>query len=238
MVVRYSVTQPLTTARAQFFSGLKDTSPLLVGAAPFGIIYGVLAIAVGIPQVMAQAISLIVFAGSAQFVATQLIGAGASGLVIILTTFIVNLRHALYSASIAPYVRELPRTWKWVLSYLLTDEAYAIAIAHYRDNAGEPNRHWYFLGAGIALWGTWQASTAVGIFLGTEIPHEWSLDFTLALTFIALLVPVLRNRTDVIAALVGGFVAVAAFGLPYKLGLILAALCGIGAGLLAWRLRK
>ncbi len=238
MAVRDSVTQPLTTARAQFFSGLKDTSPLLVGAAPFGIIYGVLAIAVGIPAVMAQAISLIVFAGSAQFVATQLIGAGASGLVIILTTFIVNLRHALYSASIAPYVRELPRTWKWVLSYLLTDEAFAVAIAHYRDNAGEPNRHWYFLGAGIALWGTWQASTAVGIFLGTEIPHEWSLDFTLALTFIALLVPVLRNRADVIAALVGGFVAVAAFGLPYKLGLILAALCGIGAGLLAWRLRK
>lgn len=187
---------------------------------------------------MAQAISLIVFAGSAQFIAAQLIGAGASGLVIVFTTFIVNLRHALYSASMAPHLRDLPRSWKWVLSYLLTDEAFAVAITHYRDNAGEPNRHWYFLGAGIALWATWQASTAVGIFLGTEIPHDWSLDFTLALSFIALLVPVLRTRADIVAALVGGIVAVAGFGLPYKLGLIVAAFCGIGAGMLAWRLAK
>lgn len=228
----------MSTVRAQFLSGLKDTSPLLIGAAPFGIIYGVLATGAGIPVVMAQAISLIVFAGSAQFIAAQLIGAGASGLVIVLTTFIVNLRHALYSASMAPYVKDLPRAWKWVLSYLLTDEAFAVAISHYRDNAGEPNRHWYFLGAGLALWTTWQASTAVGIFLGTEIPHEWSLDFTLALSFIALLVPVLRTRADVVAALVGGIVALTAFGLPYKLGLILAAFCGIGAGILTWRLRK
>ncbi len=228
----------MTSPRAAFIAGLKDTVPLLIGAAPFGIIYGVIATGVGIPVVMAQAISLIVFAGSAQFIAAQLLGAGASGLVIVLTTFIVNLRHALYSASMAPHLRELPRAWKWMLSYLLTDEAFAVAITHYRDNAGEPNRHWYFLGSGIALWATWQASTAVGIFLGTEIPHEWSLDFTLALTFVALLVPVLRTRADVVAALVGGLVAVVAFGLPYKLGLIVAAFCGIGAGILAWRLAK
>ena len=228
----------MTSARAHFLAGLKDTFPLLIGAAPFGIIYGVLAISAGIPVVMAQAISLIVFAGSAQFIAAQLIGAGASGLVIVLTTFTVNLRHALYSASIAPHVKDLPQRWKWALSYLLTDEAYAVAIAHYRHNAGEPNRHWYFFGAGLALWGTWQASTAAGIFLGTAVPHEWSLDFTLALSFIALLVPVLRTRADLVAALVGGVVAVAAFGLPYKLGLILAAFCGISAGLLAWRLRQ
>ena len=218
----------MVTPRAAFMAGLKNTLPLLIGAAPFGIIYGVLAISAGIPVVMAQAISLIVFAGSAQFIAAQLIGAGASGLVIILTTFIVR----------APHVKDLPRRWKWALSYLLTDEAYAVAIAHYRDNAGEPNRHWYFLGAGMALWATWQASTAAGIFLGTEIPHEWSLDFTLALSFIALLVPVLRARADLVAAVVGGVVAVAAFGMPYKLGLILAAFCGIGAGMLAWRLRQ
>ena len=228
----------MNSTRALFLAGVKGTIPLLVGAAPFGIIYGVIATGAGIPVLMAQAISLLVFAGSAQFIAAQLIGAGASGLVIVLTAFIVNLRHALYSASIAPYVKDLPPRWKWALSYLLTDEAYAVAITHYRDNAGQTNRHWYFLGAGVALWATWQASTAVGIFLGTEIPHEWSLDFTLALSFIALLVPVLRTRADLVAALVGGAVAVAAFGLPYKLGLILAAFCGIGAGMLAWRLGK
>lgn len=221
-----------------FFAGLKSVAPMLIGAAPFGIIYGVVAIGAGVPIVLAQAISLLVFAGSAQFIAAQLIGAGASGLVIVITTFIVNLRHALYSASLAPYLKELPRGWKWLLSYLLTDEAYAAVIAHYRDNAGVPNKHWYFLGAGLGLWGCWQASTAVGIFLGTEMPPEWSLDFTLALTFIALVVPGLKTRADLAAALVGGVVAVAAYGLPYKLGLILAAFCGISAGLMVWRLQK
>ncbi len=225
----------MSSAGAQFFAGLKATGPILIGAAPFGVIYGVLAIGAGIPVILAQAISLIIFAGSAQFVAAQLIGAGASGLVIVLTTVVINLRHALYSASIAGHVRELPRGWKWLLAYLLTDEAYAVAITHYRSHAGEPDRHWYFLGSGLALWGTWQVSTAVGIFLGTGIPPEWSLDFTLALTFIALLVPALGTRADVVAAVVGGAVAVAAFGLPYKLGLVLAALCGIAAGMLASR---
>jgi 4-azaleucine resistance transporter AzlC len=228
----------MSSARTQFFAGLKATGPILIGAAPFGVIYGVLAVGAGIPVVLAQAISLIVFAGSAQFVAAQLIGAGASGLVIVFTTVVINLRHALYSASIAGHVRDLPRAWKWLLAYLLTDEAYAVAITHYRSNAGEPDRHWYFLGAGVALWVTWQASTAVGLFLGTGIPPEWSLDFTLALTFIALLIPALGTRADVVAALVGGSVAVAAFGLPYKLGLMLAAVCGIAAGMLTWRLRR
>jgi len=212
----------LNSARASFLDGLKAVAPMMVGAAPFGVIYGVLAIGAGLPVVLAQGVSLVIFAGSAQFIAAQLIGAGASGLVIVATTFIVNLRHALYSASL----------------YLLTDEAYAAAIAHYRDNAGKANKHWYFLGAGLGLWSCWQASTAVGIFLGSEVPHEWSLDFTLALTFIALVVPALKTRADLAAALVGGAIAVAAYGLPYKLGLILAALCGIATGLYVSRLQQ
>ncbi|MBC8006791.1 MAG: AzlC family ABC transporter permease [Prolixibacteraceae bacterium] len=211
---------------------------MLIGAFPFGVIYGVVAIGAGVPIVLAQAISLIIFAGSAQFIAAQLIGVGASGTVIVMTTFIVNLRHALYSASLAPYLNELPRCWRWLLSYLLTDEAYAAAIAHYRDNAVVANKHWYFLGAGLGLWACWQASTAVGIFLGTEVPSELSLDFTLSLTFIALVVPGLKTRADLVAALVGGIVAVGAYGLPYKLGLILAAFCGIAAGLFVSRLRR
>lgn len=223
------------TARSQLLAGVRDVTPMLIGAAPFGIIYGVLAIEAGIPVLAAQLMSVIVFAGSAQFVATQLIGTGASALVIVLTVLIVNLRHALYSASIAPHTRDLPRTWKWLLAYLLTDEAYAVAISHYRDHAGKPHAHWYFLGAGAALWSTWQAATAIGIFLGTGIPAGWSLDFTLALTFIAIVVPGLKTRADLAAALVGGMVALAAWGLPYKLGLIIAALAGITAGVVIAR---
>lgn len=225
----------LPTARSQFLAGVRDVTPMLIGAAPFGIIYGVLAVEAGMPALTAQFMSLIVFAGSAQFVAAQLIGTAASGLVIVLTVFVVNLRHALYSASIAPHTRELPRVWKWLLAYLLTDEAYAVAINHYRENSGKPHARWYFLGAGAGLWATWQAATAIGIFLGAGIPAGWSLDFALALTFIAIVVPGLKNKADVAAALVGGTVALLAWGLPYKLGLTIAAFAGIAAGLVVAR---
>jgi len=221
--------------RSAFLAGLGGVTPLLIAVAPFGLIYGVLAVEAGVPAVAAQLMSVVVFAGSAQFIAAQLIGGAASGFVIVLTVFIVNLRHALYSASIAPYTRDLSGGWKWLLSYLLTDEAYAVAINHYRNSTAGPRRHWYFLGAGFGLWATWQASTAVGIFVGSEIPPGWSLDFALALTFIAIVVPGLKSKADLAAALVGGMVALLAWGLPYRLGLIVAAFAGIAAGLIVAR---
>ncbi len=196
---------------------------------PFGMIYGALAVGAGLPSAAAQAMSSVVFAGSAQFIATQLIAANAPSPVLLLTTFIVNFRHMLYSASVAPYLRHLPARWKWLLAYLLTDEAYAVGITHYRQGSG-PQGHWFFLGAGLALWSVWQVSTAAGIFLGAQVPPGWSLDFTLALTFIALLVPTLDDRPALAAALSAGLVALAGAGWPYKLGLIAAALTGIAVG--------
>ena len=222
--------------RSEFISGVKAELPITLGVIPFGMIYGVLALGAGLPASAAQAMSSIVFAGSAQFVAAQLFGSGTPGLVIVLTAFVVNLRHMLYSASVAPYLKHLNSRWKGLLAYLLTDEAYAVVITRYNRDAAypvaPPNRHWYFLGAGLTLWSTWQASTAVGILLGAQIPPGWALDFTLALTFIALVVPALDGRPSVAAALAAGMVAVLAAGLPYKLGLMLAAIIGIAAGLL------
>ncbi len=221
--------------RSEFFSGGKAELPIMLGVIPFGMIYGVVAMGAGLPASVAQAMSSIVFAGSAQFVAAQLFGMGTPGLVIVLTAFVVNLRHMLYSASVAPYVKHLDAKWKCLLAYLLTDEAYAVVITRYnRDQAypaTPPNRQWYFLGAGLTLWSTWQASTAVGILLGTQIPSSWALDFALALTFIALVVPALNDRPSVAAALAAGVVAVMTAGLPYKLGLMLAAIIGIVIGL-------
>jgi 4-azaleucine resistance transporter AzlC len=227
-----------SSARAEFTAGIKAELPIQLGVIPFGMIYGVLALSAGMPAGAAQAMSVIVFAGSAQFVSTQLIQAGAPAVVIILTVAVVNLRHALYSASVAPYLKPLSPLWKGLLAYLLTDEAYAVTITHYQGSRGEAGlKHWYFLGAGLALWSTWQASTAAGIFLGAVVPESWSLDFTLALTFIALVVPGLQDRPSVLAALSAGVVAVLAFALPFKLGLMAAALVGIGAGLWSeWRL--
>lgn len=207
--------------------------PLLLGVAPFGMIYGVLARQAGIPQTAAHAMSFLVFAGSSQFIAAQMLAQAVPALLLVLTIFLVNLRHALYSASIAPYVRHLPAAWKAGLAYLLTDEAYAVAILHYEKEGSAGSQHFYFLGGGLTLWLTWQLSTAAGILLGAVIPAGWSLDFALPLTFIALVVPALKDRAGLIAALVGGFTALAVFALPYRLGILVAALVGIAAGLLA-----
>ncbi len=115
---------------AAFLLGVRALLPMLLGVAPFGVIYGVVALQSGIPPLAAVLMSSLVFAGSAQFLLAQLIGAGAPALLSIGAVGLINLRHALYSASIAAVLHTLPRRWKVLLAYLLTDEAYAAAIPH------------------------------------------------------------------------------------------------------------
>jgi 4-azaleucine resistance transporter AzlC len=220
------------TRKQEFWSGVRDEAPILIGVIPFGLLFGALAINARLSSLAAQAMSSIIFAGSAQLIAAQLVGTGTSGLVIVMVVFVVNLRHALYSASVAPHVSRLNTGWKLLLAYLLTDEAYAVTIMHYSREGDSETRHWYFLGAGLMLWSSWQISTAAGIFIGAQIPAGWPLGFVLPLTFIALVVPALRDRAGVAAALVAGVVGLLASGLPYKTGLMLAALIGILTGLL------
>jgi len=221
--------------RREFLAGVKAELPILLGVSPFGMIYGVLALSAGLPATLAFAMSSVVFAGSAQFVAAQLIGTGAPGMVILVTTFIVNLRHVLYSASVAPCLKHLNTRWKCLLAYFLTDEVYAVAITRVAQSGasrfGSPLLRWYFLGAGLAQWSAWQASTAVGIALGAQIPPGWALDFAIALTFIALMIPTLTDRPTAAAALSAGIVAVLTAAWPYKLGLVVAAVIGILVGL-------
>ena len=216
--------------KKQFWAGVRAEFPLLIGVFPFGMIYGALALNAGLDKFASQMMSSIVFAGSSQFVTTQLVHEAAPGFVIVLTIAVVNLRHMLYSASLAPYLSALSTRWKLLLSYLLTDEAYAPTIIKYEREGVTSFSHWFLFGAGLALWSTWQASTALGIFLGTAIPESWSLDFALPLTFIAMVVPVLKGRPYIAASLSAGIVALVAYSLPFKLGLILAALVGISVG--------
>jgi 4-azaleucine resistance transporter AzlC len=194
------------------------------------MIYGVLALSAGLAPFPAQMMSSIVFAGSAQFITAQLVRDAVPGLVIVLTIAVVNMRHMLYSASVAPYVRDLPMRWKVLLSYLLTDEAYAVTILNYEEGDSNPSGHWFFLGAGLTLWTSWQISTAIGILLGATLPESWPLDFALPITFIAIIIPALKDRPAIAAAMTAGLVALVAFDLPYKLGLMLAGLLGIAVG--------
>lgn len=217
--------------KIEFLRGIRDELPILIGVVPFGLIFGALAIHSGLPTGPAQSTSWIIFAGSAQFIAVQLIGSGVSIAVILLVVFVVNLRHALYSASIAPHLAHLRPAWKFLLAYLLTDEAYAVAITYYQKNGTAPNRHWYFLGTGLTLWSAWQISTAAGIMIGGQVGQSWTLGFALPLTFIGLVVPGLKDRAAVVAAVSAGLIGLLAINLPYKTGLLLAAMAGILVGM-------
>ncbi len=241
-----------STRRAEFLAGCRDEAPLQLGVVPFGMLYGIGALAAGMPAWLAQLASAVVFAGAAQLVIVQMLTAAAGALPIGLTASLLNLRHVLYSASVADYVRHLPRRWRLLLAYLLTDEAYAVAILRYQTSststaddgatattAGMPDlRHWYFLGCGFTLWATWQLSTAAGLVFGATIPAEWDIDFAVPLTFIALLTLLLRERAGQAAALVAALGALAFATLPYKLGLVAAILLGLLAGVWAARFAR
>ncbi|MCL6415566.1 AzlC family ABC transporter permease [Aestuariirhabdus sp. Z084] len=220
-------------------SGARDTIPLIVGAIPFGIIFGTLAVTNGLSPWTAMAMSLFVFAGSSQFIAVGLLAIGSSPAVVILTTFVVNLRHLLYAASLVPYVRHLSQRWRILLAFGLTDESYAVVANRYFNQQARDRNHWYFLGSTLAMWSNWQLCTLLGISLGALIPDmsSWGLDFAMSVTFIGLVIPYVRNWPMMAAVLVSGTIAVAAHPLPHNLGLILAALCGVVAGVLCERFK-
>lgn len=224
----------------EFLAGCRDEAPLQLGVIPFGMLYGIGALAVGMPVWLAQLASMLVFAGAAQLVIVQMLGAAAGALPTVLTAVLLNLRHMLYSASVAEHMRHLPRRWRVLLAYLLTDEAYAVAILRYARPAGPgPDlRHWYFLGCGLTLWGCWQLSTALGIAFGARIPPEWDIDFAVPLTFIALLTLLVKERAGQAAALVAALAVLVLAALPYRLGLVLAIVLGLLAGAAAARRGK
>ncbi len=208
---------------------------MMVGAAPFGVIFGTLAIGSGIPAWATLALSAVVFAGSSQFVAVSLIGGGAALPVIWLTTLVVNLRHALYSATLLPYARHLPARWRWPLAFWLTDETFAVVENQLRHHTGERDGAHYWLGSSLAMYLNWQLWTVAGILVGQSVPGlaTLGLDFAMVATFAAIVAPQLRDRPVLLAALVAGTVALLARDLPYKLGLMLAAAAGVAAGVVA-----
>lgn len=234
-----TVWTPSTTAQAsrmaEFWAGFRMTIPLIVGAIPFGIIFGALAVTRGLTPNAASAMSAFVFAGSAQFIAAGLVASGASTALIVLTTFVVNLRHALYSASLAPHMKHLPHRWLLPLGFWLTDESYAVVINRYNQPDASPYKHWFFFGSALPMYVNWQLCTYIGIRAGQSIhdPQRWGLDFAMAVTFLGMLVPSLRSRPILICVLVAGVSSILFYELPNKLGLIVAALVAVGAGILA-----
>jgi 4-azaleucine resistance transporter AzlC len=227
--------QKTLTRQQEFVNGIKGTIPMMIGAAPFGIIFGVIGIDNGLSPFGVMGLSLFVFAGSAQFVAAGLVGQGVGILFIILTTFILNLRHALYAASLAPYMRHLSQKWLLPLAFWLTDETYAVVIQRYPQEDNSLYKHWYHFGSSLAMYINWQLCTLVGIIAGTQLQglSELGLDFAMVVTFLGIVVPMLVSRPMLLCAVVAGVVSVLTFEMPNKIGLMLAAVAGIVAGVIA-----
>jgi len=229
---------PQATQRQRFIEGSKAVSPILLGAIPFGLVIGVSVAATPINNWVGWATSIIVFAGAAQVAVIELIGADALAAVAIATPLIINLRHAMYSAAMAPHFAKLSRTDRLWMPYLLTDQAFVISASRYEPDSDPTTIKWFYLGAAVTMWLPWQIATVVGILIGAEVPPEWSLDFAIALVFLGLLAPAVNTRPAAVAAVVGGGVAVLALDLPNGTGIIVASLAGVAAGTFAdWRLK-
>jgi 4-azaleucine resistance transporter AzlC len=224
----------LLPIHSELLAGFRDTIPLIVGAIPFGLIFGTLAGGSGLSPAGAMAMSAFVFAGSAQFIALGLLAAGTGWPLIVLTTFVVNLRHLLYAASLRPYVNHLSQFWRIPLAFWLTDETFAVVINRYNQPDPMTHKHWYYLASAVAMYLNWQLCTWLGLTFGRLIPDvaTWGLDFAMPVTFIGMIIPYLKNRPMWAAVILAGVTALLAQPLPHKLGLMVATLAGISGGLL------
>lgn len=213
--------------------GVRDAVPLAVPTVPFGLVFGVAVADSGIAPALAWSTSSLIFAGAAQLTVVTLVGSATAALSVIVSAVVVNARHLMYSAALAPAFRRQPRWFRWVGAYFLIDQVFALV-----DRKADADPGWYrryYLGAGVFFWAQWQASTGVGVLLGAGLPESWSLDFAVPLMFTGLVVVGFVRRPAVVAAAVGFLVAAAASPLPNRSGLLVGALAGVVAGALVDR---
>ena len=210
-----------------FVKGMTDVSPLMITVVPFGIIFGVLAIDLGLSPITTMAMSIIIFGGASQIIFLQLFSAGASSLIILSSVGAVNSRHLLYGAVLSEHMSDFKMTWKIIISYFLVDQAFAVTNSYLKKST-DKNKAFHSFGAGATCWIIWQTTTIIGIFLGSIIPEKLGLSFAVPLTFLALIVDDLRKFTNIIVIIISG--SIATFGyeiIPFKAYVIVAALSGL-----------
>ena len=219
-------------ATRTFWQGVRDGTPFILVIVPFGAVFGVVATEAGLNLAETMGFSILVIAGAAQFVAVQMMVDQAPVLIVLAASLAVNLRMAMYSASLAPHLGALPWWKRGVIAYFLVDQAYAASILKYEQQprATLHQKFAYFMGVITPVCPLWYASTGVGAVLGTAVPAGLPIDFAVPITFLALIVPMLRSAAHVVAAFVSILgVLVFAF-LPFNTGLLVAALLAMAAG--------
>lgn len=207
--------------------------PIILGGIPFGLIAGVAASGIDLTPLAASGVSALIFAGAAQLATFDLIKDGAPPAVIILTAVLINLRFALYSATIAPIFRNSSRPMRLLCAYLLTDQAFALSSAHNaKFKPSSKDQVLYYLGAATSLWFMWLSATLIGATIGASLPPSWPLGFAVPLCFIAILTPAIKDRTQLLCALITGGCSWALVSAPHKLGIIISIIIGVGSGAL------
>ena len=214
-------------------NGMRDVAPIILGIVPFGLIFGVTAAAADVDQLAAWASSFVIFAGVSQLATVEVLGTGGIAVTALLTAVVINSRHLMYSADMGRYTADQPLRTKIGIAYVLTDQAYLVSTARFSDPDNSDSVISFYFGAALTLWGTWQIATTAGFLVGNFIPTSWELGFAIPLTFLALLILAVKSKPGLVAAVVGGSVAVATIGLPLGLGLICGAAAGVGAGLIS-----
>ena len=210
-----------------FFKGVADVSPLMIPVVPFGIIFGVLAIDLGLSPITIIAMSIIIFGGASQIIFLQLFSAGASSLIILSSVGAVNSRHLLYGAVLSEHMSGFKMTWKIIISYFLVDQAFAVTNSYLKKST-DKDKAFHSFGAGVTCWVIWQITTIIGIFLGSIIPEKLGLSFAVPLTFLALIVDDLRKLINIIVIIISGLIATLGYEIiPFKAYVIVAAISGL-----------
>ncbi|KIN70728.1 AzlC family protein [Sulfitobacter noctilucae] len=221
-----------TTAKSAYVRGVIDGSPFILVIIPFATLFGLLAVEAGLSVFETLAFSIVVIAGAAQFTALQLMQENAPTIVVLASALAVNLRMAMYSASLTPYIGAAPIWQRALAAYLTVDQSYIVGIAKFEKEPQMtvPERVGYFLGAVTPVVPLWYIFTGVGALLGAQVPDSWALDFAIPITFLAMIAPMFRTLPHVVAAFVAVVVSLLCASVPYSLGIIIAGLAGMIAG--------
>jgi 4-azaleucine resistance transporter AzlC len=211
-----------------------DGLGIAVSAIGFGFVYGLSARNAGFSPIEAMAMSTLVFGGAAQFAAVGYVASGLAWPGVVVLTALLNARHLLYSAALAPWLRHVPFARRALMAHLLTDEAFALSIGHFR-RLGRPDEYGFWVGAIVATFIPWNLATLAGVLLGGQIPDpsRFGIDIIFPAAMIGLSVGLVTGRRELVAAIVGaGIGVVVALLTSPAIGIIAGGLVGPAVGLL------
>jgi predicted branched-subunit amino acid permease len=209
---------------------IADVTQLFVPAVPFGFVLGLAMTESEMPTAVAWSTSPLLFAGAAQLAVVTLAGT-ATVWAVIVAGLVINTRHVMYSAALAPAFQQQPRWMRWVGSFVLIDQIFALAMMR-ADLPPEQFRR-YYLTAGFFFYLNWQWATALGLVVGPIVPGSWRLEYAPPIMFVALVLIGIRRVPQAVAALVGGSVGLVTAGLPDRLGILAGSVAGVAAGTVA-----